>query len=101
MATIQDTELAWHPGERALKRLLRVPEGRNPTSPFLTSRSAHILEISPLVAIGTLDQNNNPWTTVWGGEPGFSRPIGQTTISIRALIDRAYDPVVEALSTEG
>jgi hypothetical protein len=100
MATIHDPELSWHPGERDFKRLLHVPEGMNPTSFFLTPRSAHILEISPLIAIGTLDQSNNPWTTIWGGEPGFSRPIGQTTISIRALIDRTYDPVVEALFTK-
>jgi hypothetical protein len=56
-----------------------------------------LLTISPLLALGTLDQNNKPWTTVWGGEPGFSRPIGQSIIGVRTEIDRVYDPVAEAL----
>ncbi|KAH0559164.1 hypothetical protein GP486_004302 [Trichoglossum hirsutum] len=101
MAFIHDTDLPWHPGEQTLHRLLQVPEHANPTSPFLTPRAGQILTISPLLALGTLDQNNNPWTTVWGGESGFSRPTGQSVITVRTLVDRAFDPVVEALSGKG
>ncbi|KAI9767153.1 MAG: hypothetical protein M1839_004626, partial [Geoglossum umbratile] len=97
MALIHDTEFPWHPGEQALHRLLRAPEYENPTSPFLAPGAARMVWISPLIAIGTLDQNNNPWTSVWGGEPGFSRPVGQSIIGIRTVVDRVYDPVVEAL----
>ncbi|KAI9858672.1 MAG: hypothetical protein M1813_007304 [Trichoglossum hirsutum] len=101
MATIHDTDLPWHSGEQALHHLLQVPEHTNPTSPFLTPGAGHMLTVSPLLAVGTLDQNKNPWTTVWGGEPGFSRPIGRSIIGIRTLIDRAFDPVAEALSGRG
>jgi hypothetical protein len=97
MASVHDTEILWHPGEQAVHHLLRVPERENPTSPFLTPRASYVMTVSPLLALGTLDQNNNPWTTVWGGEPGFSRPIGQSIVDIRTVIDRVYDPVAEVL----
>jgi hypothetical protein len=56
-----------------------------------------ILTRSPLLALGTLDKDDRPWTTLWGGEPGFSRAIGQSIIGVKATIDRKYDPLVEAL----
>lgn len=100
MAYTDDEEMQWHEGEQALHRLLQVPEHDNPTTPFLSAHAGQIVMISPLVALGTLDAQSWPWTTVWGGEPGFSRPIGESVIGIRALIDRTFDPVVEALFGE-
>ncbi|CAM6097503.1 unnamed protein product [Calypogeia fissa] len=95
--TDEEEEFPWHEGEQALHQLLQVPEGLNPTTPFLSPHAGHMVTISPLIALGTLDKNNWPWTTVWGGEPGFSRPVSESVIGINALIDGAFDPVAEAL----
>lgn len=80
-----------------MQSLLRVPYQENPTSPFLTPGAAHMVQSSPLLALGTLDAEDRPWTTVWGGEPGFSRPVAQSIIGVKSLVDRKHDPVVETL----
>lgn len=87
----------WHDGEEEMHRVLRVPQIDNPTSPFLTPFAQSLLLRSPLVALGTLDSEGRPWTTLWGGEPGFSRAIAQSIIGVRATVDRTNDPVVETL----
>lgn len=69
----------------------------NPTSRFLLPGAALLLRTAPLLALGTLDQEGRPWTTVWGGEPGFSRSLGSSNIGVKALVDCRYDPVVNAL----
>jgi hypothetical protein len=50
-----------------------------------------------LLAIGTLDKLGRPWTTVWGGEPGFAGPVAESVIGVRNVVDAMFDPVVEAL----
>ena len=97
MAYIHEEELPWHEGEKALHRVLRVPEHENPTSTFLTPGAGRLLSASPLLALGALDKNNNPWTTLWGGEAGFARPVGKSIIEVKTLIDGKNDPVAEAL----
>jgi len=97
MAFIHSSDLGWHAGESAMHSLLRVPHQENPTSPFLTPGAAYMLQSSPLLALGTLDKEGRPWTTIWGGEPGFSRPIAQSIIGVKTLVDRKNDPVVETL----
>ena len=77
--------------------LLRVPPQDNPTSPFLIPRAAHLLQTAPLLAIGTLDSLRRPWTTIWGGEPGFARSLGSSVIGIKTIVDTKYDPVIETL----
>jgi hypothetical protein len=91
--------------------LLRVPEQDNPTSPFLTPHSARILTSSPLLALGALDKEGRPWTTIWGGEVGFMRRLGGNLVGVRSVVgvgegnedgfdegeSSAFDPVVEAL----
>ena len=52
---------------------------------------------APLLAFGTLDAQHRPWTTLWGGEPGFSEPLGGGFIGTRTLVDGKHDPVVQAL----
>lgn len=74
-----------------------MPDRDNPTSPYLTPHGNMILTRSPLLALGTLDEYDRPWTTIWGGERGFSRAIGQSVIGVKTTVDRRYDPVVEAL----
>jgi hypothetical protein len=97
MASFHEVDQQWHSGEEQMHKLLRVPDQDNPTSPYLTPYGNMILTRSPLLALGTLDKADRPWTTIWGGVPGFSRAIGQSIIGAKATIDRSYDPVVEAL----
>ena len=56
-----------------------------------------MLQRAPLLALGTLDEQLRPWTTLWGGSPGFSEPLGGCFIGTRALVDSKHDPVVNAL----
>jgi hypothetical protein len=97
MAAIIETETQWHEGEEEMHQWLRVPHRDNPTSPFLSPHAARMLITSPLVAIGTLDSEDRPWTTVWGGERGFSQPVAQSVIGMKATVDRIYDPVLQTL----
>lgn len=80
-----------------MHRTLRVPDQENPTSPFLTPYAARFLQSSPLLALGTLDDTGRPWTTLLGGEAGFARPLAQSIIGIRTLVDPVHDPVIASL----
>lgn len=95
MAFYQD--MPWHEGEIAMARAMRVPEMDNPTFPALSPQLANHARIAPLVAIGTLDKQGRPWTTLWGGEKGMMQPIAQGILGIRSQVVRQYDPVVEEL----
>lgn len=105
--TLHSRVSAWHSGEAALQKLLHVPHMDNPTSVGLPSNYAYRVLVSPLVAFGALDTQGRPWTTVWGGEPGFARPIEGAVsgsgsrslgvLSANSLVDARYDPVLEGL----
>ena len=92
-----EADMQWHEGEKEMRKLLRVPDHDNPTSPMLTTYAASTLQRSPLVALGTLDSEGRPWTTIWGGEAGFSRAIAQQIVGFRATVDRLHDPVAGIL----
>jgi hypothetical protein len=100
MTSLHEADQQWHSGEEQMHRLLRVPEYDNPTSPFLSPHAARLLVHSPLVAVGTLDSTGRPWTSLWGGETGFSQPIGQSIIGMKARVDRKHDPVIGILLGE-
>jgi hypothetical protein len=89
--------LDFHEGEKLMQRKLHVPDMDNPTIPMLSPQASNMLQRAPLLAFGTLDPEGQPWTTVWGGRPGFSRPLGNSTIGIRASVAVKLDPVVEIL----
>lgn len=89
--------IPWHEGENEMHKKLHVPYQENPTSSFLTPYCARSIRDSPLLALGTLDEAGRPWTTLLGGEAGFARPLGQSIVGIRTLVDPAYDPVVRSL----
>lgn len=91
------TGLDWNEGEREMHNLLHVPQDYNPTSMFLSPFASSLLVRCPLVALGTLDSENWPWTTLWGGEPGFSQPVAQNIIGLKTTVDRVYDPVLSIL----
>lgn len=87
----------WHPGETAMHDLLRVPPTINPTSPGFPARYHGRLLHSPLLALGTVDDQNQLWTTLWGGHRGSARAIAEDTIAVQSKVAKAYDPVFEAL----
>lgn len=99
MATLLEHANGWHPGERAVHTLLKVPtSGReNPTASGLPPSYGHRVAVSPLLAVGTVDDQGRPWTSIWGGERGFARPVAQGILGVQSLVDEAHDPVVQAL----
>src|SRR3569833_3625863 len=78
-ATLHEHKSEWHPGEVQIHELLHVPlRGGNPTAHGLPGAYGYRVAVSPLVAVGALDDAGRPWTTVSGGEAGFARPLAQT-----------------------
>ncbi|KAK5144101.1 hypothetical protein LTR32_003908 [Rachicladosporium monterosium] len=95
MAYYQD--MPWHDGEIKMQQLMKVPNLDNPTVPALSPQLANHLKVAPLIAIGTLDKQGRPWTTLWGGEKGLARSLGGGVAGIRTPVTGRYDPVVEEL----
>lgn len=89
--------MSWNEGEEKMHKMLHVPEYENPTSMMLTPQASFMLQRGPLLALGTLDSQDRPWTTLWGGQPGFSEPLGGGIIGTRTIVDGVNDPVVQAL----
>ncbi|KAK8045306.1 hypothetical protein PG993_005330 [Apiospora rasikravindrae] len=91
----------WHAGERAIHRTLLGDRERprdNPTYRGLAPSYGYRVQNSPLVAFGTLDHDGRPWTTIWGGEAGFCRPVAQGVLGVRGTaVDARFDPVLDAL----
>lgn len=89
----------WHEGEKAIHKRAHLDfREDNPTSPFLTPMAAYQISRYPLMAIGTLDEHDRPWCTIWGsGEPPLSQPVAQSVIAIKSNVDASFDPVVQAI----
>ena len=87
----------WNDGEHQMHKLLHVPYQDNPTRPGLSAHAQRLLHLSSLLAVGVVDNDGRPWTTVLGGEPGFARSIGQSIIGVKGIADHKHDPVVQAL----
>lgn len=92
--------MSWNDGEARMHSLLRVPPQDNPTSTMLTPQASFMLQRGPLLALGTLDSQSRPWTTLWGGIAGFSEPLGGGLVGTRTIVDGKNDPVVQALVGE-
>ena len=100
MAIEYASNVSWHEGEQQMHALLHLPERENPTSYGLAPYGIRLLHRSPLLAIGTLDDDGRPWTTLLGGEPGFARYLGrQSIVGVETLADRVLDPVLSALNS--
>lgn len=97
MATLGGAGFGWHHGELQVQRKLNVPDIYNPTFPGLAGSFGLRVAASPMVAIGTLDAQGRPWTTVWAGERGFARPIAENVLGVRGEVDVDHDPVFRAL----
>ncbi|KAJ0380988.1 hypothetical protein COL26b_000829 [Colletotrichum chrysophilum] len=88
----------WHEGELAVHNLLKVPTRPNPTSAGLPASYGYRIAAAPLLALGTLDNEDRPWTTLWGGNAGaVARPIAEDVLGVRSKVDVADDPVIRAL----
>lgn len=90
--------MPWHEGESKVRKAMHAPDVDNPTVPALSPQLANHLQLAPLIAIGTLDSQGRPWTTLWGnGDKGFARPIGDGIVGIRTPVTGQHDPVIEEL----
>ncbi|KAI1095656.1 hypothetical protein F5B19DRAFT_440508 [Rostrohypoxylon terebratum] len=87
----------WHPGERAMHKLLHVSWPGNPTHEDLPPQLGYRVAESPLVAFAALDRYGRPWATIWGGEKGFCRPIARNVLGVVVSADVRYDPVLRGL----
>ncbi|KAI9046277.1 putative oxidoreductase, FAD-binding [Aspergillus affinis] len=97
MPSIITGPMAWHDGEKKMHSLLHIPLPDNPTNPFLTPRIHMYLQTFPLMAIGAVDREGKPWTTIWGGEVGFATPTAEGYVQINTPVDGKYDPLVDVL----
>lgn len=86
----------FHDGEVAMHQILKVQHGGNPTAPGLPVPYAMRVMQSPLVAVGTLDKDGQPWTTIWGGQRGFAQPAAKGVLVLNSVVDRTFDPVFGA-----
>lgn len=115
--------LPFHPGEISLHYKLHIsqnPDLENPTIPYLSPLLSRQLQISPLIALGTVDCQGWPVTTLLGrggsggsgsgsivegeeggeeeeGEP-LAQPLGRNGVmGIKSQVEGLWDPVVEVL----
>ncbi|KAH7371470.1 hypothetical protein BKA64DRAFT_689894 [Cadophora sp. MPI-SDFR-AT-0126] len=89
--------LPWNEGEKEMTKIMHVSGQGNPNSPFLSPGAGYMIQGAPLLALGTLDDQDRPWTTIWGGDPGFGRPVAKNVVGVKTVVDRRFDPVVETL----
>jgi len=89
--------IPWNAGEEKMHRLFHLPPQDNPTAAMLTPQAINMFHNAPLLAFGTLDEQSRPWATLWGGELGFSEPLGGGFVGTRTFVDNKNDPVVQAL----
>ncbi|KAL9127131.1 MAG: hypothetical protein Q9217_003939 [Psora testacea] len=97
MAKVGINAIVWHEGEEKMHKLLHVPNQHNPTKPGLSAHAQRLLHISSLFALGILDDQGRPWTTLLGGQPGFARSLGQSIVGLKTVAARRYDPVLDIL----
>ena len=97
MASILTGTLPWHAGEQKIQSLLHVPLVGNPTVPGLSPGAGMLVKRAPLFALGTLDDQGRPWTTVWNAE-GSTCSKSEGAIEAKSLVDSRFDPVVQAVA---
>lgn len=89
--------MPWHEGELRMRNSLHVPPDDSPTVPGLSPQLSNHLQVAPLLAIGTLDAQSRPWTTLWGGRKGLAQRLGGNIIGIKTQVPNRHDPVLEEL----
>ncbi|KAF5864836.1 hypothetical protein ETB97_006375 [Aspergillus alliaceus] len=104
MTSLLTGTFPWHHGELQMRSKLRIPphvNAINPTVPSLSYGATYLLLNSPLLAIGAVDREGRPWSTLWGGEVGFATPCSQSRVEIRTPVDSKYDPLADILLHDG
>lgn len=96
--------MPFHEGERRMHELTGVaeqilPRGQAMIRSFMPDQHRSFFAKLPFVLAGGLDQQLQPWATVWTGEPGFMESPEPTVLRIRphAL---PHDPLRAALREE-
>ena len=90
--------LPWHAGEDKIHEMTRVPSMDNPTHPMLSHFAANRIAVSPTIALGTVDNEDRVWCTLWGGDVPIAQLVAPGgVIGIRTQVDASFDPVVQAL----
>lgn len=92
--------IPWHEGEKHMHKAMRAPYEENPTTPLLSPGASGLAQTSPLIAVGALDKDGRPWTSLWGGQRGFSAPISESILGIKTTVDARFDPVVDVFFGE-
>ena len=93
--------LPLHEGEITIRSTLGLTSRENPSQPGLPGPWAARISASPLIALGTLDDEGRPWATVWGGEAPSAQLVGEDMLGMRAKVDANNDPVFKALWKSG
>ena len=90
---------SWHEGEVSMHKRTKVGlDFDNPTTPFLAPRYGQWIQQYPLMAVGTLDDNDRPWCTVWGSDQlPIAQPVASSVMGVRTTVDASFDPVVQAI----
>jgi ferredoxin-NADP reductase len=91
------SRMPWHEGEAKMHKLTNVERQDNPTTPFLKPGAPQMLQGAPLLALGTIDEQGRPWTTVWGGEAPLAQVVAESVVGIRTMVDKKTDPVIDIL----
>ena len=91
------TTKGWNEGEVRMHQVMHVPEQGYPTRPGLSFHAQRLLHMSSLLALGVVDEQGRPWTTLIGGEAGFARSLGQSIVGVKALADVQQDPVLQTI----
>ena len=86
-----------HEGEVLVYEKLRLPVQPLPAHHRLPVLHARRVAESSLLALGTLDSEGRPWTTLLGGEPGFANQLAENVLGVEGLVDVQADPVMEAI----
>ena len=88
---------SWHDGELQMHRILKAPTNGYANADGLPTSFGMRVVQSPIIAVGTMDADENIWTTIWGSQRGFAQPIAEDVLGMRSKMDMKYDPVAKAI----
>lgn len=91
----------FHPGETAIQQRLGVREqiedlGRRVVRDHMPDQHRSFFAHLPLILVGALDKNRQPWASILAGPPGFIQSPDPKTLIIDAQLN-STDPLRDAL----
>jgi uncharacterized protein len=98
---MRDLDSPFHEGERAIQERLGMREriesiGHRVIRDHMPAQHRELFEKLPLLLLGTLGHDGQPWASVVHGSPGFVRSPDSRSLHVAALPERD-DPAFEAL----